>query len=105
MRKPNNLLMTLSVLCFALPAFAQGGGTRASKCPDARQSEDFNASRLTPGSSFWFPTRIVVSPLRVSRVKSSVFSNDVKRIAISNIVSVQIISHFLFSDLRIDFPG
>ncbi len=40
------------------------------------QAETFTASRWTQGN-FLFPTRIVVSPLRVSRVKSRWFgSND-----------------------------
>lgn len=104
MRKLSNLFM-LSVLCFALPAFAQGGGARESKCPDPRQAEVFTASRLTQPNSFWFPTSIVVSPLRVSRVKSGWFSNDVKRIAISKVSSVQIISHFLLADVRIESTG
>jgi hypothetical protein len=105
MRKLSNLFMTLSVLCFALPAFAQGGGARASKCTAPPQPEVFTASRLTPNNSFWFPTRIVVSRLRVSRVKSSWFSNDVTRIAISKVSSVQIISHLLLADVRIESDG
>lgn len=105
MRKLSNLFMTLSVLCFALPTFAQGGGVRPSKCPDARQAEVFTASRLTQENSFWFPASIVVSPLRVSLVKSGWFSNDVKRIPISKVSSVQIISHFILSDVRIESVG
>jgi hypothetical protein len=105
MRKLSNLFMTLSVLCFALPAFAQAGGARESKCPErVGQAETFTASRLTQDNS-WFPTRIVVSPLRVSRVKSSWFSNDVESIAMTKVASFHIYSGVLWSEIVIESTG
>jgi hypothetical protein len=105
MCKLSNLFMMLSVLCFALPAFAQGGGARESKCrPDAPQAETFTASRLTHDNSL-FPISIVVSPLRVCRVKSSWFSNDVECVAISKVASYRSVTHVLWAELRIESTG
>jgi hypothetical protein len=103
MRKLSNLFMTLSVLCFALFAFAQGGGVRGTKCPDPGQAKVFTASRLK--EDFWFPTRIVVSPLRVCRVKSSLFSNDVACVGIPKIASYRSVSHVLWAELLIESTG
>ena len=67
-------------------------------------SEAFAASRWTTGN-FLFPTRLVVSPLRVSRVKSRFFGSNEESIAISKIASVHISTGVLWSEIRIESTG
>ena len=66
--------------------------------------ETFTASRWTRGNLF-FPTRIVVSPLHVSRVKPRLFSKTEESIAISQVASVQIETGIFWSQIRIDSTG
>ena len=66
--------------------------------------ETFTASRWTRGN-FWFPTRIVVSPLRVSRVKRRLFGNNEESISISQVASVKISTGILWSDILIESTG
>jgi hypothetical protein len=68
------------------------------------QGESFSASRWTQGN-FLFPTRLVVSPLRVSRVKSRWFGSNDESIAISKIASVHISTGVLWSEIRIESTG
>ena len=68
------------------------------------QAQVFTASRWTQGN-FIFPTRIVVSPLRVSRVKSRWFGNNDESIAISKIASVHISTGVFWSEIRIESTG
>jgi hypothetical protein len=64
----------------------------------------FTASRWTRGN-FWFPTRIVVSPLRVSRVKRRLFGSNEESIAISQVASVKISTGVVWSDILIESTG
>ncbi len=66
--------------------------------------ESFAASRWTRGNLF-FPTRIVVSPLHVSRVKPRLFGNTEESIAISQVASVEISTGIIWSQIRIDSTG
>jgi len=66
--------------------------------------ETFSASRWTRGNHF-FPTRIVVNPLHVSRVKPRMFGNTEESIAISQVASVQISTGIIWSQIRIDSTG
>jgi hypothetical protein len=68
------------------------------------QAESFAASRWTQGN-FLFPTRLVVSPLRVSRVKSRWFGSNDESIAISKIASVHISTGVLWAEIRIESTG
>jgi hypothetical protein len=68
------------------------------------QSQTFTASRWTQGN-FLFPTRLVVSPLRVSRVKSRWFGSNDESIAISKIASVHISTGVLWSEIRVESTG
>ena len=70
----------------------------------SNQGESFSASRWTRGNHI-FRTRIVVSPLHVSRVKPRWFSKTEESIAISQVASVQITTGILWSDIRIDSTG
>ncbi len=66
--------------------------------------ETFKASRWTRGNLI-FPTRIVVSPLHVSRVKPRLFGTTDESIAISQVASVQIRTGVIWSEIRIDSTG
>ena len=65
------------------------------------QPETFTASRWTKGN-FLFPTRLVISSQRVSRVKSRWFGNNEESIAISKVASVHISTGMVFADIRIE---
>jgi hypothetical protein len=79
------------------------GVTPASPTPTA-SDESFSASRWTQGN-LWFPTRIVVSPLRVSRVKKRLFGSNEESISISQVASVKISTGIFWSDIRIESTG
>lgn len=67
-------------------------------------AETFTASRWTKGNLI-FPTRIVVTAQRVSRVKSRLFGSNDESIAIPQVASVQIATGILWSEIRIDSTG
>jgi hypothetical protein len=69
-----------------------------------QQAQVFTASRWTQGN-FIFPTRIVISPLRVSRVKSRWFGSNDETIAMSKVASVHISTGVLWSEIRIESTG
>ena len=66
--------------------------------------ETFIASRWTKGN-LWFPTRIVVNPLRVSRVKRRLFGSSEESISISQVASVKISTGVFWSDIVIESSG
>lgn len=68
------------------------------------QGESFAASRWTRGNLF-FPTRIVVSPEHVLRIKPRLFGSTQESIAIPSVASVQISTGVFWSDIRIDSAG
>ncbi len=67
-------------------------------------AQTFTASRWTQGN-FLFPTRIIVSPQRVSRVKSRLFGSNEETIAISKVASVHISTGVLWSEIVIESTG
>jgi hypothetical protein len=67
-------------------------------------SETFAASRWTQGN-FFFPTKLVISPQRVSRVKSRFFGSNEESIAISKIASVHISTGVFWSEIVIESTG
>ena len=71
---------------------------------DSSPAETFGASRWTQGN-FFFPTRLVVSPQRVSRVKSRLFGSNEESIAMSKIASVHISTGVFWSELVIESTG
>jgi hypothetical protein len=75
----------------------------ASPVPTAAD-ETFSASRWTKGN-LWFPTRIVVSPLRVSRVKRRLFGSNEESISIGQVASVKISTGVVWSDILIESTG
>ena len=66
--------------------------------------ETFVASRLTRGNLL-FPTRIVVNPLHVSKVKPRFFGSNEESIAIAQVASVRISTGILWSEIRIESSG
>ena len=69
--------------------------------PPTPQPETFAASRWTKGN-FIFPTQLVVSSQRVSRVKSRWFGSNEESIAISKVASVHISTGMVWADVRIE---
>lgn len=67
-------------------------------------STTFSASRWTRGNHI-FPTRIVVTPLHVSRVKPRMFGTTEESIAVSQVASVEIKIGMIWSEIRIDSTG
>lgn len=76
--------------------------TQPTTTPSANHS--FSASRWTRGNHL-FPTRIVITPLHVSRVKPRLFGNTEESIAIPQVASVQISTGIIWSEIRIDSTG
>lgn len=71
---------------------------------DSSPAETFTASRWTQGN-FLFPTKLVISPQRVSRVKSRFFGSNEESIAISKIASVHINTGVFWSEIVIESTG
>src|SRR3984893_1201601 len=72
--------------------------------PPASTGETFTASRWTRGNLF-FPTRIVVSPLHVSRVKRRLSGSSEESIAICQVASVEISTGIIWSEITIESTG
>ena len=66
--------------------------------------ESFAASRWTKGNHM-FPTRIVVTPEHVLRIKPRMFGQTEESIAIDKVASVQISTGVMWSEIRIDSSG
>jgi hypothetical protein len=64
-------------------------------------AEVFAASRWTKGNLF-FPTRISVNQLRVSRIKPRLFGSNEESIAIGQVASVHISTGVFWSDIVIE---
>ncbi|MGC2476888.1 MAG: PH domain-containing protein [Candidatus Sulfotelmatobacter sp.] len=71
---------------------------------DSSPAETFSASRWTQGN-FLFPTKLVISPQRVSRVKSRWFGSNEESIAMSKIASVHINTGVVWSEIVIESTG
>lgn len=79
-------------------------GVEPASSSPATSEEIFRASRWTKGN-FWFPTNIVVSPLRVSRVKQRLFGSNEESISISQVASVKISTGMIWSEIVIESTG
>jgi len=79
-------------------------GVNPAAPTSASSSETFSASRWTRGN-LWFPTRIEVGPLRVSRVKKRLFGSNEESISISQVASVKISTGIFWSDIVIESTG
>jgi hypothetical protein len=71
---------------------------------DPSTSESFSASRWTQGN-FFFPTRLVISPQRVARIKSRLFGSNEESIAMSKIASVHISTGVFWAENVIESTG
>lgn len=71
---------------------------------DSSPVETFTASRWTQGN-FLFPTKILVSPQRVSRIKSRFFGSNEETIAIAKVASVHISTGVIWSEVVIESTG
>jgi hypothetical protein len=81
-----------------------GANPNSSRSNPAASDETFIASRWTKGNLF-FPTRIVVTPLHVSRVKKRIFGSSEESISISQVASVKISTGMVWSDIVIESTG
>jgi hypothetical protein len=70
----------------------------------AEEKYIFAASRWTRGNRI-FPTRIEISPERVTRIKPHLIGSEEESIAISKVASVRLRLRLLWSDIRIESTG
>jgi hypothetical protein len=71
---------------------------------DGSPSETFSASRWTQGN-FLFPTKIIVNPQRVSRIKSRFFGSNEETIPMSKVASVHIKTGVIWSEIVVESSG
>jgi hypothetical protein len=76
----------------------------ASNPTDSSPAETFTASRWTQGN-FFFPTKLVISPQRVIRIKSRLFGSNEESVAMSKIASVHISTGVFWSEIVIESTG
>jgi hypothetical protein len=76
----------------------------AATSPSPAPDESFSASRWTRGN-LCFPTRIIVNPLRVTRIKKRLFGSDEESISTSQVASVKISTGIFWSDILIESTG
>ena len=71
---------------------------------DSSPAETFTASRWTKGN-FLFPTKLVVSPQRIARVKSRLFGSNEESIPMSKVASVHINTGVFWSEIIVESTG
>ena len=71
---------------------------------DSSPVQTFKASRWTQGN-FFFPTRLIISPQRVTRVKSRLFGSNEESIGMTKIASVHISTGVFWSEIVIESTG
>jgi len=71
---------------------------------DRSAAQTFTASRWTQGN-FFFPTRLIISPQRVARVKSRLFGSNEESIGMTKIASVHISTGVFWSEIVIESTG
>ena len=71
---------------------------------DSSPSQTFTASRWTQGN-FFFPTRLVVSPQRVTRIKPRLFGSNEESIGMTKVASVHISTGVFWSEIVIESTG
>ena len=71
---------------------------------DSSPAETFTASRWTKGN-FFFPTKLVISPQRVARVKSRLFGSNAESIPMSKVASVHINTGVFWSEIIVESTG
>lgn len=78
--------------------------TSAINPMDSSPAETFTASRWTQGN-FLFPTRLVISPQRVTRIKSRLFGSNEESIGMTKVASVHISTGVFWSEIVIESTG
>lgn len=71
---------------------------------DSSPAQTFKASRWTQGN-FFFPTRLVISPQRVTRIKSRLFGSNEESIGMTKVASVHISTGVFWSEIVIESTG
>ena len=71
---------------------------------DSSPAQTLTASRWTQGN-FFFPTRLIISPQRVTRVKSRLFGSNEESIGMTKIASVHISTGVFWSEIVIESTG
>jgi len=71
---------------------------------DSSPAQTFTASRWTQGN-FFFPTRLVISPQRVTRIKSRLFGSNEESIGMTKVASVHISTGVFWSEIVIESTG
>jgi hypothetical protein len=71
---------------------------------DSSPAETFTASRWTKGN-FFFPTKLIVSPQRVARVKSRLLGSNEESIPMSKVASVHINTGVFWSEIIVESTG
>src|ERR1700687_3536441 len=87
---------------------AQIGETFMPNLPDnpmdSSPAQIFTASRWTQGN-FFFPTRLVVSPQRITRIKPRLFGSNEESIGMTKVASVHISTGVFWSEIVIESTG
>lgn len=71
---------------------------------DSSPAQTFTASRWTQGN-FFFPTRLLISPQRVTRVKPRLFGSNEESIGMTKVASVHISTGVFWSEIVIESTG
>ncbi len=71
---------------------------------DSSPAQTFTASRWTQGN-FFFPTRLVISPQRVTRIKPRLFGSNEESIGMTKVASVHISTGVFWSEIVIESTG
>ncbi|HEX4786282.1 MAG TPA: hypothetical protein VH350_18220 [Candidatus Sulfotelmatobacter sp.] len=71
---------------------------------DSSPAQTFTASRWTQGN-FFFPTRLVISPQRVTRIKPRLFGSNEESIGMTKVASVHISTGVVWSEIVIESTG
>ena len=71
---------------------------------DSSPAQTFTASRWTQGN-FFFPTRLAISPQRVTRIKPRLFGSNEESIGMTKVASVHISTGVFWSEIVIESTG
>ena len=71
---------------------------------DSSPAQTFTASRWTQGN-FFFPTRLLISPQRVTRIKPRLFGSNEESIGMTKVASVHISTGVFWSEIVIESTG
>ncbi len=94
--------------CSAERKLCRSGIDRMPNLPDnpmdSSPAQTFTASRWTQGN-FFFPTRLVISPQRVTRIKPRLFGSNEESIGMTKVASVHISTGVFWSEIVIESTG